>query len=177
MSWCSVRGYGCDAPRAASICGGRATPVRAFDFARAHPLLDDGRLRVDRLGRTLGHFSLEAQRWWTIVGPISAATAVFGDVARTAQLYDSEGARHGAIAGGSAHLAVPTLRAIQCPMSRRALPTAPPLSVTYSLIPSGIPTTSPPVDAPENMLEFASIPFPSVKNLGSVRVVDTVSLM
>jgi hypothetical protein len=79
---------------------------------RAHPLLDDGRLRVDRLGRTLGHFSLEAQRWWTVVGPISAAAAVFGDVARTAQLYDSEGARHDVDVGIGAHLAVSGIRGL-----------------------------------------------------------------
>jgi hypothetical protein len=77
---------------------------------RAHPLLDDGRLRVDRLGRTLGHFSVEAQRWWAVVGPISAAAAVFGDVARTAQLYDSARARHDVDVGIGAHLAVSGLR-------------------------------------------------------------------
>jgi hypothetical protein len=35
---------------------------------RAHPALDGGRLRADRLGRTLGIVSLEAQRWWTVSG-------------------------------------------------------------------------------------------------------------
>jgi hypothetical protein len=79
---------------------------------RAHPLLDDGRLRIDRLGRTLGHFSLEAQRWWTVFGPISAAAAVFGDVARTAQLYGSERARHDVDVGIGAHLAVSGIRGL-----------------------------------------------------------------
>jgi hypothetical protein len=79
---------------------------------RAHPLLDDGRLRVDRLGRSLGHFSLEAQRWWTVVGPISAAAAVFGDVARTAQLYDGERTRHDVDVGIGAHLAVSGIRGL-----------------------------------------------------------------
>jgi hypothetical protein len=79
---------------------------------RAHPLLDDGRLRVDRLGRTLGHFGLEAQRWWTVAGPISAAAAVFGDVARTAQLYASERARHDVDVGIGAHLAVAGIRGL-----------------------------------------------------------------
>ncbi|MGH9256088.1 MAG: C39 family peptidase [Vicinamibacterales bacterium] len=52
-------------------------------FLRAHPLLDKGRLRIDRLGRALGQASLEWQRWWPLVGPVSAAAAMFGDVART----------------------------------------------------------------------------------------------
>jgi hypothetical protein len=77
---------------------------------RAHPLLDGGELRVDRLGRILGQFSLEAQRWWSVVGPISAAAAVFGDVARTAQLYDSQRARRDVDVGIGAHLAVSGIR-------------------------------------------------------------------
>jgi predicted double-glycine peptidase len=79
---------------------------------RAHPLLDDGRLRVDRLGRTLGHFSLEAQHWWTVVGPISAAASVFGDVARTAQLYAGDPARHDVDLGIGAYLAVAGIRGL-----------------------------------------------------------------
>lgn len=57
-------------------------------LVRAHPLLDQGRLRVERLGRAVAHASLEAQRWWTVVRPVSAAAAVFGDVARTARRRD-----------------------------------------------------------------------------------------
>ena len=52
---------------------------------RAHPALDEGRLRVDRLGRTLIHASLEAQHWWRIAGPVRAGAAAFGDVGRTAR--------------------------------------------------------------------------------------------
>ena len=55
---------------------------------RAHPVLDRGRLRVDRLGRTLIHGSLEAQRWWPVAGPVRAAAAAFGDVGRTGGLHD-----------------------------------------------------------------------------------------
>jgi predicted double-glycine peptidase len=75
-------------------------------FLRAHPLLDEGRLRVDRLGRSLGHLSLEAQRWWTVIGPIRAAAAVFGDAARTTQLYDRDRTRHDVDVGIGAHLAI-----------------------------------------------------------------------
>jgi hypothetical protein len=100
---------------------------------RAHPLLDDGRLRVDRLGRTLGHFSLEAQRWWTVVGPISAAGAVFGDVARTARLYDSEGARHDVDVGIGAHLAVSGIRGLfSANVAKGLVDGAAAFSVTYT---------------------------------------------
>jgi hypothetical protein len=50
--------------------------------------------------------SLEAQRWWTVIGPIRAAAAVFGDAARTAQLYDGDHARHDVDVGIGAHLAI-----------------------------------------------------------------------
>ena len=50
---------------------------------RAHPVLDDGRLRVSRLGRALLHASAEGQRWWTLRGVLRIATAVFLDTART----------------------------------------------------------------------------------------------
>jgi hypothetical protein len=50
---------------------------------RAHPVLDQGRLRVDRLGRTFVHGSLEAQRWWVLAGPVRAGAAAFGDMGHT----------------------------------------------------------------------------------------------
>lgn len=63
---------------------GHARPA----LLRAHPALDGGRLRTARLGRTLGIVSVEAQRWWTVSGPLRAAAAMFGDVAHTAQRYE-----------------------------------------------------------------------------------------
>jgi hypothetical protein len=49
---------------------------------RAHPVLDDGRLRLDRLGRRLAQATAEAQHWWAAFAlPIGAAT--FVDLART----------------------------------------------------------------------------------------------
>jgi hypothetical protein len=54
---------------------------------RAHPLLDDGRLRVDRLGRALVHASVEGRRWWRVSGPLRAAVATFSDVGRTARRW------------------------------------------------------------------------------------------
>ena len=56
---------------------------------RAHPVLDEGRLRVERLGRVFVHGSLEAQRWWRVAGPLRIAAAAFTDLGRTARRTDS----------------------------------------------------------------------------------------
>lgn len=50
---------------------------------RAHPLVDDGRLRVEQLGRRLLNASIEIQRWWA-PGLARAGVAAFVDVARAA---------------------------------------------------------------------------------------------
>lgn len=72
---------------------------------RAHPVLDQGQLRVDRLGRTLAQASVEAQRWWTVAAPVSAAAVVFGDIGHTARRH--EGPPHGDVdVGIGARLAV-----------------------------------------------------------------------
>jgi hypothetical protein len=60
---------------------GHARPT----MTRAHPLLDAGRLRVDRLGRMLLQASVEGRRWWRVSGPMRAAAAVFTDIGRTAR--------------------------------------------------------------------------------------------
>jgi predicted double-glycine peptidase len=58
--------------------------VRAA-LLRAHPVLDEGRLRVERLGRAFLQGSLEAQRWWRVAGPLRVAAAAFTDMGRTAR--------------------------------------------------------------------------------------------
>jgi hypothetical protein len=50
---------------------------------RAHPVLDDGRLEVQRLGRQLTYGGAEVQRWRRGPGPISVGIAGFLDTART----------------------------------------------------------------------------------------------
>lgn len=72
---------------------------------RAHPVLDDGRLRVDRLGRSLVHASLEGQRWWRAAGPVRVAAAAFADLARTSRLSSGR-ARADADVGIGARVAV-----------------------------------------------------------------------
>jgi hypothetical protein len=57
---------------------------------RAHPVLSEGRLRVERLGRAFAHGSIEARRWWRITGPVRAAAAAFTDIGRTAWRADDE---------------------------------------------------------------------------------------
>jgi predicted double-glycine peptidase len=56
---------------------------------RAHPVLDEGRLRVERLGRAFLHGSFEAQRWWRVAGPLWIAAAAFTDLGRTTRRTDS----------------------------------------------------------------------------------------
>jgi hypothetical protein len=60
---------------------------------RAHPLLDDGRLRIERLGRHLLQATAEAQHWWRAarVAPIGAA--IFIDAARVTRRPSSAPAR------------------------------------------------------------------------------------
>jgi predicted double-glycine peptidase len=48
---------------------------------RAHPLIDDGRLRIEQMGRRLLNASVEGQRWWS-AGLVQAAAAAFVDTAR-----------------------------------------------------------------------------------------------
>jgi hypothetical protein len=61
---------------------GQARPT----LLRAHPVLDHGRLRTDRLGRLFAQISFEIQRWWRVAGPVRAAAAAFGDAGRTARM-------------------------------------------------------------------------------------------
>ena len=56
---------------------------------RAHPVLDDGALRVERLGRRADGVSIELQRWRG-VGPLRVATAAFTDVLRTTRRLNGE---------------------------------------------------------------------------------------
>jgi hypothetical protein len=50
---------------------------------RAHPLIADGRMKAERLGRALLHASGEAQRWWSRGSLLHIAAAAFVDSAQT----------------------------------------------------------------------------------------------
>jgi hypothetical protein len=80
---------------------------------RAHPLVDEGRLRIEQMGRRLSNASVEAQQWWS-AGILRAAAAVFVDAARVSERVDA-GVRGDVDAGVGVRLALPgapgTLRA------------------------------------------------------------------
>ena len=72
---------------------------------RAHPLVDDGRLRIEQMGRHLLNASVEAQ-YWRSAGLVHAAAAAFVDAARTAGRFDA-GPRGDVDAGVGLRLALP----------------------------------------------------------------------
>lgn len=81
---------------------GRARSV----LLRAHPLMTDGAMRVDQIGRQIVYTSGEAQQWWTGSARVRIGAAAFVDVARVdrrAQLH----ARTDVDVGIGARLAVP----------------------------------------------------------------------
>jgi hypothetical protein len=87
------------------LWGAGDTGLARSTLLRAHPVLDEGRLRVDRLGRRFVYATAEAQRWWRIAGPVRAAAAAFGDVGRTGRRFDGR-ARGDVDIGIGARLAV-----------------------------------------------------------------------
>ena len=77
---------------------------------RAHPLVDDGRLRVEQLGRQMVNASMEVQRWWA-PGLLRAGGAAFIDAARTARRVDGD-ARGDVDAGVGFRAALPGVAGI-----------------------------------------------------------------
>ena len=69
--------------------GGDTGHARAV-LLRAHPLLQNDGLRVERLGRALVHMSGEAQQWWTVRSIVHLGAAVFVDQARTARRLEGD---------------------------------------------------------------------------------------
>jgi len=72
---------------------------------RAHPLVDDGRLRIEQMGRRFWHASVEAQQWWS-AGIVRTGAAVFVDAARVGDRADDD-ARGDVDAGVGVRLALP----------------------------------------------------------------------
>jgi len=81
---------------------GHARPVPL----RAHPVVSDGELRVEQIGRQLSYGSGEVQRWWRNSTPIRVAAAAFGDVVRVDRRIDSD-ARTDVDLGIGVRVAVP----------------------------------------------------------------------
>lgn len=77
------------------------------DLLRAHPLVDDGRLRLAQLGRRLVAGSAEAQRWWS-PAVVRLGAAAFVDAARVSARW-MDGPRTDVDAGAGLRVAVPGL--------------------------------------------------------------------
>jgi hypothetical protein len=77
---------------------------------RAHPLVDDGRLRVEQMGRRFLNTSLEVQRWWA-AKLVRAGGAAFVDASRTSRRLDPQ-SRGDVDAGVGLRLALPGLAGV-----------------------------------------------------------------
>ena len=78
---------------------------------RAHPLITEGQIRVERIGRSIVHSSGEAQKWWEGKARIRVGAAAFVDAARVDRSARAPGAesraRTDVDVGIGARLAVP----------------------------------------------------------------------
>jgi predicted double-glycine peptidase len=74
-------------------------------LARAHPVLDDGRMQVSRLGRSLVFGSSEAQYWWKAPALSRLGAVVFVDALRTMQRSGGAGALNDVDIGAGVGLA------------------------------------------------------------------------
>ena len=83
---------------------GRARPT----LLRAHPIIEDGGLRVEQIGRRIVHLSVEARQWWSTPWPIRVGAALFVDSARVGNRFDAD-AQGDVDMGLGARLAVPGL--------------------------------------------------------------------
>ena len=78
---------------------------------RAHPIVDDGRLLSERLGRQIGHVSGEARQWWTIRSFVHVGAALFADAARVDRGAIADG-RGDVDVGGGIRLGLPGMEGI-----------------------------------------------------------------
>jgi hypothetical protein len=59
---------------------GRVRPIPL----RGHPLVQEGGLRLEQLGRRIVHGSVELRQWWNRTSPLRLGAAAFADSARVA---------------------------------------------------------------------------------------------
>lgn len=83
------------------------TGLARQELLRAHPVVIDGRLRTDQMGRSVVHGSFEAQRWWR-VPLVAIGAAAFVDTVRLERRFDP-GARRDVDVGGGLRATVPGL--------------------------------------------------------------------
>ena len=75
---------------------------------RAHPIVTDGMLKSDRLGRRIAHVSGEVRQWWTVRSIVQVGAAVFADAANV-ERRTAPDSRGDVDVGGGLRLALPGL--------------------------------------------------------------------
>jgi hypothetical protein len=75
---------------------------------RAHPIVTDGMLESDRLGRRIAHVSGEVRQWWTVRSIVQVGAAVFADAANV-EHRTAPDSRGDVDVGGGLRLALPGL--------------------------------------------------------------------
>jgi hypothetical protein len=75
---------------------------------RAHPIVDDGMLRSDRLGRRIAHISGEVRQWWTVKSIVQLGVAAFADAVHVEQRAEPDG-RNDIDLGGGLRIGLPGL--------------------------------------------------------------------
>ena len=78
---------------------------------RAHPVVEDGGLRLDQMGRDIAHVSGEVQQWWAVAAPLRIGAALFADAVHVASRVEPE-ARSDLDVGLGARVAVPGLQGV-----------------------------------------------------------------
>jgi hypothetical protein len=84
---------------------GGDTGLTRETLLRAHPIVEDGRLQIDQMGRQLWNASVETQQWWS-VGIVRTAAAAFVDAVRVGKRL-GDGARGDVDAGVGLRIALP----------------------------------------------------------------------
>jgi len=78
---------------------------------RAHPVVDDGELRSDRLGRGILHGSGELRQWWAVRSLIQIGAGIFVDAARVERRAAEDG-KGDVDVGGGIRLGFPGLEGV-----------------------------------------------------------------
>jgi hypothetical protein len=84
---------------------GGDTGLTRETLLRAHPIIEDGRLQIEQMGRQLWSASVEAQQWWS-TGVVRTAAAAFVDAVRVGERL-GDGSRGDVDAGAGLRIALP----------------------------------------------------------------------